>query len=340
MKFLSFIIPCYNSSEYMKKCINSMLPLGDDIEILIIDDGSNKDNTLEIAKNFEAKYPNICRAIHKPNGGHGDAVNVGIKNASALFTKVVDSDDWIDTKAGQKLLDVIKYQESKKSNVDLFVTNFIYDKVGAKYKKTMNYIFSIPRNKAIVWDKIRFFAPGTYMLMHSLCYRTEVLKKSELNLPKKTFYVDNIYAYKPLLYVKKLYYLDVDLYHYFIGRNDQSVNESVMISRLEQQYKVTKIMLYDVDINKVYNNKKLYHYMVNYMSIIMTVTSVFSILSNDEKWLEEKDKLWGELKRKNKKLYNELMYCFLGLGVNLPGNMGKKLTIGGYKISQLLYGFN
>ena len=72
----------------------------------------------------------------------------------------------------------------------------------------------------------------------------------------------------------------------------------------------------------------------------MTVTSVFSILSNDEKWLEEKDKLWRELKRKNKKLYNELMYCFLGLGVNIPGNIGKKLTIGGYKISQLLYGFN
>ncbi len=340
MKYLSFIIPCYNSSEYMKKCINSILPLGNDVEILIVDDGSNKDNTLEIAKNFETKYPNICKAIHKPNGGHGDALNVGIKNAKGIFTKVVDSDDWIDTKAGQKLLDVIKYQESKKSNIDLFVTNFIYDKVGAKYKKTMDYVFSIPRNKAIVWDKIRFFAPGTYMLMHSLCYRTEVLKKSELNLPKKTFYVDNIYAYKPLLYVKKLYYLDVNLYHYFIGRNDQSVNESVMISRLEQQYKVTRIMLYDVDLNKVYANKKLYHYMINYMSIIMTVTSVFSILSNDEKWLEEKDKLWRELKRKNKKLYNELMFCFLGFGVNLPGSIGKKLTIGGYKISQLLYGFN
>lgn len=339
MKYLSFIIPCYNSSKYMKKCINSILPLGEDVEILIIDDGSNKDNTLEIAKKFQEKYPTICKAIHKKNGGHGDALNVGIKHAKGLFFKVVDSDDWINTKAGKKLLEAIKIQEIKNSKVDLFVTDYIYDKVGARHKKVMKYLFSLPRNRAITWDQIRIFAPGTYMLMHSLCYRTEVLRKSRLNLPKKTFYVDNIYAYKPLPYVKKLYYLDEKLYHYFIGRNDQSVNEKVMISRLEQQYKVTKTMLYDVNLDKV-KSKKLRHYMINYMSIIMTVTSVFSLLSKNDHWLEEKDKLWKALKRKNRKLYRELMYTFLGLGVNVPGKVGEKITISGYKISQLIYGFN
>ena len=339
MKYLSFIIPCYNSSAYMKKCINSILPLGDEVEILIVDDGSTKDNTFEIAKKFEADYPDICKAIHKENGGHGDALNVGIKHATGLFTKVVDSDDWIDTNAGIKLLDTIKYQESKKSHIDLFVTNYIYDKVGAKHKKIMEYRIAFPRNRAITWDKIRFFPPGAYMLMHSLCYRTEVLRKSNLNLPKHTFYVDNIYAYKPLTYVDKIYYLDIVLYHYFIGRDDQSVNESIMISRLEQQYKVTRIMLYEVDLDSV-KYKKLYNYMINYMSIIMTVTSVFSILSKEDKWLDKKDELWSELKKKNKKLYKELMYCFLGLGVNIPGEIGKKITIGGYKLSRHLYGFN
>ena len=339
MKYLSFIIPCYNSSKYMKKCINSILSLGEDVEILIIDDGSTDGETLKIAKDYKKKYPTICRAIHKKNGGHGDALNVGIKNAKGLFTKVVDSDDWIGKAEGKKLLETIKKLERKKAEVDLYVTNFIYDKVGSLHKKKMSYFFSLPRNKVITWDDVRFFAPGTYMLMHSLCYRTQVLKKSKLNLPKKTFYVDNIYAYKPLPYVKKLYYLDVNLYHYFIGRNDQSVNEPVMISRLEQQYKVTKIMLYDVNLNKV-KSSKLYHYMINYMSIIMTVTSIFSLLTKDEYWFEKKDKLWAELKKKNKKLYHELMYCFLGLGVNLPGKAGKKLAVGGYKISQLIYGFN
>lgn len=339
MKYLSFIIPCYNSSKYMKKCINAILALGEDVEILIVDDGSKEDNTYEIAKEYEEKYPTICRAIHKENGGHGDALNVGIEKAKGLFTKVVDSDDWIGKSEGKKLLDTIKRLEEEKAGVDLFVTNFIYDKVGVTHKKVMRYLFSLPRNRVITWDEIRFFPPGSYMLMHSLCYRTTVLRKSKLNLPKKTFYVDNIFAYKPLPYVKKLYYLDINLYHYFIGRNDQSVNEEVMIGRLAQQYRVTNIMLYEVDLDRV-KSKKLRQYMISYMSIIMTVTSIFSLLSKDKHWFEEKDKLWSDLRKKNRDLYHELMYNFLGIGVNLPGSAGKKLAIGGYKISQWIYGFN
>lgn len=53
MKLLSFAIPCYNSAEYMEKCIKSCLAGGDDIEVIIVDDGSTKDNTLEIAKSMK-----------------------------------------------------------------------------------------------------------------------------------------------------------------------------------------------------------------------------------------------------------------------------------------------
>lgn len=339
MKYLSFIIPCYNSSKYMKKCINSALALGDDVEILIVDDGSTRDNTLEIAKKYQEKYPSICKAIHKKNGGHGDALNVGLKHAKGLFVKVVDSDDWIGKEEGKKLLATIKRLEDKNEKVDLFITNFIYDKVGVAHKKKMSYGLSLPKNKVLTWDQIRFFPPGSYLLMHSLCYRTSVLRACKLDLPKKTFYVDNIYAYKPLPYVKKLYYLDVDLYHYFIGRNDQSVNEDVMISRLEQQYRVTRIMLYDVNLKRV-KSRKLRSYMVNYMTIVMTITTIFSILSKNEYWYKEKAKLWSELAKRNKKLYNSLMLCFPSFFINLPGRAGRKIAVGGYKIFQHIYGFN
>ena len=323
----------------MKKCINSALALGDDVEILIVDDGSTRDNTLEIAKKYQEKYPSICKAIHKKNGGHGDALNVGLKHAKGLFVKVVDSDDWIGKEEGKKLLATIKRLEDKNEKVDLFITNFIYDKVGVAHKKKMSYGLSLPKNKVLTWDQIRFFPPGSYLLMHSLCYRTSVLRACKLDLPKKTFYVDNIYAYKPLPYVKKLYYLDVDLYHYFIGRNDQSVNEDVMISRLEQQYRVTRIMLYDVNLKRV-KSRKLRSYMVNYMTIVMTITTIFSILSKNEYWYKEKAKLWSELAKRNKKLYNSLMLCFPSFFINLPGRAGRKIAVGGYKIFQHIYGFN
>ena len=93
-KVISFAIPCYNSAEYMENCVNHLLKLNlnDDIEILIVDDGS-KDNTLDIGKSLEKKNPEVVKTIHQENGGHGQAVNTGLKNAHGLYFKVVDSDD-------------------------------------------------------------------------------------------------------------------------------------------------------------------------------------------------------------------------------------------------------
>ena len=70
MKLLSVTVPCYNSEKYMRKCVDSLLIGGEDVEIMIVDDGST-DHTAEIADEYAAKYPTIVRAIHKKNGGHG-----------------------------------------------------------------------------------------------------------------------------------------------------------------------------------------------------------------------------------------------------------------------------
>ena len=78
MKILSFAIPCYNSAEYMEKCIKSVLTGGEDVEIIIVDDGSSKDNTAKIADKYAEKFPTIVKAVHQENGGHGQAVNTGL----------------------------------------------------------------------------------------------------------------------------------------------------------------------------------------------------------------------------------------------------------------------
>ena len=103
MKILSIAVPCYNSQEYMRKCVDSLLKGGEDVEILIVDDGS-KDDTLKIARDYEEKYPTIVKAIHQENGGHGEAVNAGIRNATGLYFKVVDSDDWVNKEAYVQIL--------------------------------------------------------------------------------------------------------------------------------------------------------------------------------------------------------------------------------------------
>ena len=104
MKLLSIAVPCYNSEAYMRNCIESLLPGGEEVEIIIVDDGSTKDRTPQIADEYAAKYPTIVKVVHQENGGHGEAVNTGLKNSTGVYFKVVDSDDWLDAESYQKVL--------------------------------------------------------------------------------------------------------------------------------------------------------------------------------------------------------------------------------------------
>ena len=339
MKLLSIAIPCYNSAAYMENCINSLLPGGDEVEILIVDDGSVKDNTAEIADRYEKEYPGICRAIHQENGGHGEAVNAGLRNASGIFFKVVDSDDWVNGPAYEAVLNTLRRFVYGKSTLDMLITNFVYEKQGAKHKKVMNYNMALPKNELFTWDDVKVFMAGQYILMHSVIYRTELLRECGLELPKHTFYVDNIFVYEPLPHVRSMYYLDVNFYRYFIGRSDQSVNEQVMIGRIDQQIRVTKLMLGYYDVTKL-QNRKLRHYMIRYLEIMMVVSSILAIRSETEENLEKKKELWERVKKTNPRLYLRLRFGFLGQGMNLPGKSGRTISIAGYKIAQKFFGFN
>ena len=287
MKLLTIVIPCYNSAAYMENCIESLLPGGDEVEILIVDDGSQKDNTAEIADRYEREYPGICRAIHQENGGHGEAVNAGLRNAAGIFFKVVDSDDWVNEQAYRQVLDTLRRFVYGKDTLDMLITNFVYEKQGAKHKKVMNYNMALPKNELFTWDDVKVFIAGQYILMHSVIYRTELLRECGLELPKHTFYVDNIFVYEPLPHVQKMYYLDVNFYRYFIGRSDQSVNEQVMIGRIDQQILVTKQMLGCHDVTKL-SSRKLKHYMVRYLEIMMVISSILAIKSGSRENMEKK----------------------------------------------------
>ena len=224
MKLLTITVPCYNSQDYLDKCVQSLLAGGEDVEILLVNDGST-DGTQEIAERYAAQYPTIVRAINKENGGHGSAINTGIEYASGLYFKVVDSDDWVKEDAYQKILDTLRELAGGSRVLDLLVSNFVYEKAGAKRGKVMQYRHAFPEGRIFGWEEMRHLRKGHYILMHSVIFRTKLLRECGLKLPEHTFYVDNLFVFEPLPYVKNLYYLDVNFYRYFIGRDDQSVNE-------------------------------------------------------------------------------------------------------------------
>lgn len=326
----------------MRKCIDSLLTGGEDVEILIVDDGSTQDRTAEIADEYEAQFPTIVKAIHKENGGHGSAVNAGIANATGLYFKVVDSDDWVKEEAYAKILSTLRELAGGGRALDMLISNFVYEKEGEKRKKVMHYHHILPKNQLFSWEDCRYFIKGHYILMHSVIFRTKLLQENGIRLPEHTFYVDNIYVFEPLPFVKSMYYLDVNFYRYYIGRSDQSVNEGIMISRIDQQIKVNKLMI-DYFVAKkpeIIRNKRLYQYMRNYLEIITTVSSVLCIRADTKEHLEKKKELWEYLKSKDRMLYLWMRNGIMGGTMNLPGKGGRKISVEGYKICQKLFGFN
>ncbi len=336
-KLITFAVPCYNSAEYMDKCVQSLLVGGPDIEILLIDDGSTKDDTPAICDRYAAEYPDIVRAIHQENGGHGEGVNQGIRHAQGVYYKVVDSDDWLDADALRQVLEKLREFVAKGHPLDLMIANYVYEHVADNTQKVMDYKNVFPQSKVFTWKDIGRFGPSQYLLMHSVIYRTQLLRECGLELPKHTFYVDNIFVYQPLPYVKTLYYMDVDLYRYFIGRADQSVQESVMVSRVDQQVRITKIMIDAHDLQEVRAKRpKLGKYMTNYLAMMMTISSIFLMLDGSPEKLGSKAELWEYLRQKDGKLYRKLKYRSLAVTGSLP----KPLAIFGYRAAQKIYKFN
>ena len=280
-KLITFAVPCYNSADYMDHCVETLLAAGPEAEIILVDDGSTKDDTPAKCDAWAEAHPDIIRAIHQENGGHGEGVNQGIRHAQGLYYKVVDSDDWLDTAALAKVMEKLREFSKLPAPVDMVIANYVYEHVEDNTHKAMGYRNVFPTGQIFTWDDIGHFRASQYLLMHSVIYRTQLLRDCGLILPKHTFYVDNIFVYQPLPYVKTMYYLNVDLYRYFIGRSDQSVNESVMAGRIDQQVRVTKIMIDAHDLSLIrQSQKRLGRYMFNYLSMMMTISSIFSVIAN------------------------------------------------------------
>lgn len=136
-----------------------------------------------------------------------------------------------------------------------------------------------------------------------------------------------------------MYYCNVPLYRYFIGRSDQSVNEKVMVGRMDQQIRVTKIMI-DSYRPELVKNKNMASYMIHDMGIIMSVTSILLLRIGTDAALEQKKEIWNYLKKKDLVMYLRIRHSVLGRALNIPTKAGRDIAVKGYQLVQKYYGFN
>lgn len=231
-KVLTISVAAYNVETYIRENLESIVSseAREDIEVLVVDDGG-PDGTIEIAREFEAKYPGIVYAIHKENGGYGSVQNYSIAHASGKYFKILDGDDWMDTAGLTKLV-----QYLKASDVDAVVTSYYK---GSEKGKMTEYNFRQKEETGKLLDPNQLH---TAIGMWALTLKTDVIRKSGVKLPEKTLYTDRIFSTIPFTYVKDVIVLDFPVYSYRTGRDGQSVSRESRIKHIDEYLSVTKTL--------------------------------------------------------------------------------------------------
>jgi len=229
-KVLTIAVPTYNMEKYLNNCLDSFIDqrIMDDIEVIVVNDGS-KDKSAEIAKEYTKKYPNTFKLNDKENGGHGSAVNSGIKLASGKYFKIVDSDDWVITENLVRLVNELK-------DLDIDVVYNDYDECYEESGKT------VTRSKTGVTANTVFnyreHLNKGMMVMHKTTFKTDVLKSNNVALYEHCFYVDTQYLIFPMAKINTGIYLPYVIYKYRLERKDQSVSPERLFKLLPQREKV------------------------------------------------------------------------------------------------------
>lgn len=331
MKYISFVVPSYNSEAYLAKCLDSLVIGGEDVEIIVVNDGS-KDRTIEIAREYESKYPTIIKVIDKENGGHGSGINAGLDVAEGLYYKCVDSDDWVDKDAYMTLLDLVKKHHAEGVSPDLYFTNYVYERLDLNLSIPMEDK-NIPRNKLFEWKDFKKMGIADYFFLHQMMYKLDVIKESKMRLPEHCFYVDNVFVYIPLFYVKTMYYCPVNFYRYYVGRP----NQSVTLENATKNYKMGLRVINEVTSRYTLDELKSLH-KNHYKIMIHTIlekqaVTLFYVMGNNTKEKNEHYKMyWKHFKATNRKLHNKIKYRTWFAFTNLLIHPVKKaVTIFGYK---------
>ena len=232
-KILTISVAAYNVEKYIKQTLESLIDedIVDELEVFVVDDGGT-DGTLKIVQEYAEKYPQSIFPVHKENGGYGSTVNYSIAHATGLFFKLLDGDDWFDGRALKSLIGTLRTTEA-----DVIVSPYKQgpDEAGLKIKKRtwMKYC-----GKTLKISELK----NEQIPMWSLTYRTNVLKKTKMELPKHMLYTDNIYDIMPFTNVESVQFISDAVYCYRTDRDGQSNSKTSRMKHVDEIVEISFLM--------------------------------------------------------------------------------------------------
>lgn len=262
---LTIVIPTYNMQDYLNRCLDSLIVRPDlmgQLEVLVVIDGS-KDNSSAIAHEYEAKYPDTFRVIDKENGNYGSCVNRGLAEAQGKYIKVLDADDWFDTKNFEAFLPFLE-----NSDADLVISDF--DQVDESGNVTNHLSYGLPTSSD---NTLSVIPRNVLFLMHAVTYKTENLRKIGYRQTEGISYTDQEWIFLPTTTVQKVGYFDSVVYKYLVGRQGQTVDPSVFAKHISHEMKSLETMMRQFEEVKDHVDAEHYDYLV--WRLIMRIHLVY-----------------------------------------------------------------
>lgn len=338
---LTVVVPAYNVEGYLARALDELGEVTG-VEVVIVDDGST-DRTGMLADIWAARYPQRLRVVHQENRGHGGAINAGIAAARGTFVKVLDADDWLDIRSLRVLLTTLSASEADGESLDAVFTDFVHERLG-KSARPARFDTVFPAGRVFAWSDTERFTRRQVLMMHAIVYRTALLREIGLQLPEHTFYVDNLFVTQPLVHVRRMRYVPVPLYRYFIGRAGQSVAPEVMVARVEQQLRVNRLALATLpdqrDVVRGGIPVELHRALVHHLEGVCAVTSATLARGGTAQHLAERARFWRDVRESSPWLYTRMRRSLLGATSNLPGHAGRRATRLVYHVARRVVGFS
>lgn len=239
-KILSIIIPTYNMAALLPRCLDSLTASGvlDDLDILVVNDGST-DSSRAVAYSYAERYPQSIKVVDKKNGNYGSTINAALPLAVGEYVKVLDSDDWFDSQGLAKYVAELKSLEQE---VDVSVTHFLMIHEGGRTEtvKYQNYGRE-PYTYGKVYNLDKVLGDGfiRYFLMHSLTYRTQLLRDHGYRQTEGISYTDIQWSSYPFFWAGSIVFHDLVVYRYNMDREGQTMDPAVIRKSLPQLERMT-----------------------------------------------------------------------------------------------------
>ena len=232
------------------------------------------------------------------------------------------------------------YGEAAGVDVDMYVANYVYEHVADGKTFVMDYRRIFPHETVCSWEEIRPFGITQYLMMHSVYFKTAILRDCGLVLPKHTFYVDNLFMFKPLPDVKTIYYMPLDLYRYFIVRADQSVTLENGAKRYDQQIRVTKMMVDCFDLRQMGKTRpKLRRYLLHELGMMVLICAVFTYADDTPERRKNFYDVWKYIKEKDRWLYRRLRWSSTAMVATGKSKFSRWIDVCGYRFFKRIVKF-